>query len=429
MIRRYLLFLAFILVGGTSACSSSTYLGSSDAERRDGVCNDVGCDVEELADDPGHADSLRDSLSSDADPDGLEVGPDPDGWDPSDHGGFDAEPDGTDVPAADGDADVGRDDAGGPCVPIGGDVFCNGLDDDCDGVTDEGLWCAVAPDWLTSDSRELRGVWGTAPDDVWVVGSFGTVLHWDGATWTSVATGSTAHLESVWCAARDQVWIVGEIGTILHWDGTTWDVRSVTDVDLHAVRGISADDIWAVGDAGTTFRWSGDGWGERIPPTVSDDFYGVWPVSHDEAWATGCCSPILHWDGSSWQRVPVGMMGATGRGAWASGPSDVWVVGEDIWASLPDGHDATGMLHWDGVSWNAVPVEGETSHYLAVWGASPDAIWAGGWNRNLARWDGATWTGTELGGGLGSMYYGIWGASSHDLWIVGNEKTILHWRE
>jgi hypothetical protein len=105
-------------------------------------------------------------------------------------------------------------------------------------------------------------VWGTGPNDVWVVGSFGTVLHWNGTSWNSVSTGTTAHLESVWCAAPDQVWIVGEVGTALHWDGATWDLRNVGSVDLHAVRGLSAEDAWAVGDGGTTVRWTTDAWGE-----------------------------------------------------------------------------------------------------------------------------------------------------------------------
>src|SRR5919198_4792663 len=68
----------------------------------------------------------------------------------------------------------------------------------------------------------LNSVWGSARDDVWAVGLFGTILHWDGTAWSASSSGTPNHLLGVWGSASTDVWAVGGGGTILHWDGTGW---------------------------------------------------------------------------------------------------------------------------------------------------------------------------------------------------------------
>lgn len=69
---------------------------------------------------------------------------------------------------------------------------------------------------------DLRGVFGFGPDDVWAVGEASTVLHWDGAVWTKLATpfddaSDRPMLHAVWGSSPSDVWIVGD-GTVLHFD-------------------------------------------------------------------------------------------------------------------------------------------------------------------------------------------------------------------
>jgi hypothetical protein len=70
---------------------------------------------------------------------------------------------------------------------------------------------------VTSD---LYGIFGFGPNDIWAVGDASTVLHWDGASWSKVATpfdGATdkPRLLSVWGSSPGDVWIAGH-GTMLH---------------------------------------------------------------------------------------------------------------------------------------------------------------------------------------------------------------------
>src|SRR5262245_42472040 len=42
-------------------------------------------------------------------------------------------------------------------------------------------------EWLNPQPQgnTLRGIWGTASNDVWLVGSASTVMHWDGSAWSN----------------------------------------------------------------------------------------------------------------------------------------------------------------------------------------------------------------------------------------------------
>lgn len=105
-----------------------------------------------------------------------------------------------------------------------------------------------------------NAVTAIADNDVWVVGSWGLTLHWDGTAWTNVPnplkdTGYT--LNSVSAETSQNVWAVGGTDTggasppvVLHWDGSTWHSVSIPKVApgqlLYGVA-ITSTDVWAVG--------------------------------------------------------------------------------------------------------------------------------------------------------------------------------------
>jgi photosystem II stability/assembly factor-like uncharacterized protein len=56
-------------------------------------------------------------------------------------------------------------------------------------------------------------VWGSATDDVWVVGGGGNVIHWNGSTWTCVSL--TAYwLNGISGSGPQNVFLVGSNGAI-----------------------------------------------------------------------------------------------------------------------------------------------------------------------------------------------------------------------
>lgn len=103
----------------------------------------------------------------------------------------------------------------------------------------------------------LHHVWGSAPDDVFAVGGFGRVLHFDGRAWSVMESGTTRHLFGVWGSSAKNVYAVGQAGTVLHFDGAAWraiELPFPVSTDLHSVWLGSGTDVRIVGDAGTILR-------------------------------------------------------------------------------------------------------------------------------------------------------------------------------
>jgi hypothetical protein len=112
----------------------------------------------------------------------------------------------------------------------------------------------------------LTDVWGTSSSDVYAVGYGGTILHYDGAGWSEMTSGTSAALRGVWGTSSSDVYAVGNSGTILHFDGTSWsEMTSGTSATMSAVWGTSPSDIFAVGSA-TILHFDGTRQFQTISP-------------------------------------------------------------------------------------------------------------------------------------------------------------------
>ena len=64
---------------------------------------------------------------------------------------------------------------------------------------------------ISGTTRQLRGVWGTSPTDVYAVGSRGTILHYDGTDWSAmVSPVDLESLNDVWGTSSDDIYAVGQ---------------------------------------------------------------------------------------------------------------------------------------------------------------------------------------------------------------------------
>lgn len=108
-------------------------------------------------------------------------------------------------------------------------------------------------------SFRLMSVWGTGPQDVFVVGQPGVILHYDG-DWTLTSVPDTT-LTAVWGASATDVYACGHNGAIWHYDGAGWSRQaSGTGRDLFDIGRGPYGEIYAVGKQGTVLRRSGAGW-------------------------------------------------------------------------------------------------------------------------------------------------------------------------
>lgn len=115
-------------------------------------------------------------------------------------------------------------------------------------------------------SRRFNSVWGSSPDDVWVVGDdklgddprLPLIFRLDNDRLEPVELASNDPFRRVWGSGRDDVYVVGDDGELWHHDGETW--RSSPSSTANNLRGVTGDDQgrrFAVGSNGTTVYHDG----------------------------------------------------------------------------------------------------------------------------------------------------------------------------
>ena len=110
-------------------------------------------------------------------------------------------------------------------------------------------------------ANDLYGVNGSGPTNVYAVGDTGSILHYDGTRWATLASPQPVLLRSVWTANADLTYIVGAEGTMLTASGETITaLPSPTTRFLRSVWGIAPNDVYAVGDTGTIIHFDGSRW-------------------------------------------------------------------------------------------------------------------------------------------------------------------------
>ena len=217
------------------------------------------------------------------------------------------------APACAGVQEVGHDTAGAadvrdatPDAPQPQDVWpwepFPGADADAgsDTLQPASPWTRIA--WDTD--ADWTGVGGSRFDDLFVVGSGGHALVFNGVQFVPVDTGTAADLASA--DARDGRRVaVGVGGACLESRGGPFTPLALgTAVDLYGVRLLPTGDLYAVGDAGTIRRWTG---AEALAEgsNTENRLTAVWGTGPDELTVTGAAGGVLEKLGGQWFRTQV----------------------------------------------------------------------------------------------------------------------------
>ena len=115
-------------------------------------------------------------------------------------------------------------------------------------------------DTLAIPFMSFNRIWGSSPQDVWIVGPGGdldkTIYHYDGSSWQTDGRSRPVSPLAVWGFAENDVWIGGRDGQIWHYDGSSWieDTMFVRprekNIGFQEIWGDSPDNILATGYSG-----------------------------------------------------------------------------------------------------------------------------------------------------------------------------------
>jgi hypothetical protein len=191
-------------------------------------------------------------------------------------------------------------------------------------------------------TETVFGIWGCAPDDVWAVGgNYGGsdgafAWHFDGESWTQPADFPSDELaaSALWKVSGrscDDVWMVGTNGATLYWDGDTLTPGNAGISESLFTIHCRSDKCVAVGGfgSGRLVENDGSGWVERSPEFASG-LVGVCGTE-DAGVAVGWYGEIYTEGASGWtpdeDAIP---MADTLHACWIDPSGEVWAVGGQV---------------------------------------------------------------------------------------------------
>lgn len=279
-----------------------------------------------------------------------------------------------------------------------------------DGVTSTTM---AVPQFVIDQGLYLNGMWGSGPSDVFTVGELGTILHYDGTSWTQQASGTTETLNAIHGTGPDNVYAVGEGGVILHYNGNIWS--TVPSGTTQTIYGVGTRGEWARAVGPGSLLEFGAG-----TPTISTqrtgmtgNVTGLWSDgTPNHLVATSLNGEIYRFDGRTWRDMHSGITSILWT-VWGASASDIFAAGAD-----------GVILHFDGSEW-APMTSGTTAIYNWLWGTSGSNVYAVGSDGVVSHYDGHTWS--TVNTGASEFFFGVWGSGPNDVYVVGEAGKVLHY--
>jgi hypothetical protein len=224
----------------------------------------------------------------------------------------------------------------------------------------------------------IDALWANNADDVWVGGTHGALMHWDGGQWIGTPSPATDVVHGLWGSSASDLWLVGNGAMLAHWDCNAWSTvtggpSSSTGNALRGVWGTGPQDVWIVGDDGA-FHWDGGAWDTR-PSLSGEALFSVWGDSPNNYWAAAGSGSAYHFDGAVWDAESV-----------STAPlASIWGSAAEVWAA----GGGTIYHRAAGGAWSPSLVCVSTA-FTAVWGSSTSDVWAAGLGGALWHYQGGS---------------------------------------
>ncbi|HUK29264.1 MAG TPA: hypothetical protein VLV31_12635 [Candidatus Acidoferrales bacterium] len=261
-------------------------------------------------------------------------------------------------------------------------------------------------------------------------GGVATALYWSGTSWFPISTGlsgaGAVKLSSVFALSATDAWAVDSVsGAFWHWSGSAglgggWIEVSSAPAGLNSVFMTSPTDGWAVGDGGIIYRYSGGGW--TLYTTASQTLNSVYMIDQDEGWAVGVGGAIYHYTSGVWT-------GPVSPGSGTQDLNSVFMISQsEGWAVGASGT----ILHYTGGQWTLIQNQLGTNQDLNSVYFAGTVGWAVGNAGTILSINGQTLSGLPSG-----TFESVYLSDSSDGWIVGcstggcgsgtGEPVLVHW--
>ena len=234
----------------------------------------------------------------------------------------------------------------------------------------------------SGDSNYLYAVVAPTADDAWAFGASqpdgatpagGPVAeHWNGTKWqaATLPSGLSDTITAASAPSAADVWAVTDIsGTVLHYNGTTWSVAKQFSEpvgglpqQLTGVTAFSPTNVWVWGSPGAypglgTWHLQGTTW-TQVTGTAGS-VAAASALSPTDIWAVGGNSTapqdvVVHYNGMAWQQAKSSALDNVQftPTILAQSATNVWTAGQVISGST----SVPYLLHLNGTTWTRVKV-------------------------------------------------------------------------
>jgi len=257
-----------------------------------------------------------------------------------------------------------------------------------------------------------RAIWGSAADDVWIVGpGQGDARRFDGAAWIPQALPAVAP-HSITGSAADDVYIAAIDGAVHRFDGDSWQLDGAV-MPAPSLWSVGPGELFAVGDSQTYATRQAGLWTTH-PLTTPAPLRALAGTAATDLHAVGDDGTALRFDGTTWTPLATDTA-ADLHDVWPLAPGSAIAVGDAgvVLRLTPDGVVAVPPL----------PPPFSEHPLLAVWAADDGALFIVS-VQTLHIFDGAQWLADPLP--FFDSAAAVWGHSPHDIFIAGAQHATLH---
>lgn len=166
-------------------------------------------------------------------------------------------------------------------------------------------------------SGDLEGIFGLDENNIWVVGYRHTpfdsihsfVGYYNGSIWKNLKVNvPDVIFTDLWVDENKNVWVVGTGGTIMFYDGVNWiQQNSGTNFTLWDIDGIKGDNIYATGyssdhSEGIMLHFNGNNWKKEQEEhfDIIGPVTGVCAISERKVWGIGNTTASI-FNGKGWR--------------------------------------------------------------------------------------------------------------------------------
>ncbi len=251
-------------------------------------------------------------------------------------------------------------------------------------------------------------MWGTGPDNIFVIGNSQAVYHFDGSIWSlQHSGGSTSNwLYAIHGNAPDNVFAAGDAGAILHYDGNSWTpMNSGVTTYITGLWVSPSGTAWAgVGD-GTLLEYDGRSWAPTTAPPGSS-IYRLYGTDDNDRIAFTDLG-VFHWQGTSWTNIDSLLLTVK------SAPFRCYAPGDGTYFFL----DANRVVIYDGTNVAQLPTPSTHNSFNGITGTSPNHIVLMARDNQVFEYVNGTWT--QLADGTDGFSFRFIDALSPDHIIAG----------